>query len=145
MGNPLKYHARPSTGDRTSRTAIPVKTPRHISVWVARYPTHSDSDFFISAVPMRDILEPIQDICKNVRFPQFFPYGNDVVHRITTCLNLLSRVIGGSGYKSCVSHYLESSSEVATAAVEPGSVADLAEIVSTFTQAPSVAHYRLHM
>ena len=36
---------------------------------------------------------------------------------------------GGEGYKSSVRHYLESSSEIAFAAVQPGSVEDLSKIV----------------
>lgn len=36
---------------------------------------------------------------------------------------------GGEGYKSSVRHYLESSSEIAFAAVQPGSAEDLSKIV----------------
>jgi hypothetical protein len=36
---------------------------------------------------------------------------------------------GGHGYKNCVRHYFDSSSEVARAAVEPGHKDDLTKIV----------------
>lgn len=37
---------------------------------------------------------------------------------------------GGAGYKASITHYLESSTEVAGGAVQPGSVEDLQSIVS---------------
>ena len=37
---------------------------------------------------------------------------------------------GGEGYKSSIRHYLESSSEIAFAAVQPGNAEDLSKIVS---------------
>ena len=39
---------------------------------------------------------------------------------------------GGEGYKSSVRHYLESSTEISAGAVQPGSVADLCDILSPF-------------
>ncbi|KAH0826902.1 hypothetical protein J3R83DRAFT_4493 [Lanmaoa asiatica] len=60
---------------------------------------------------LQDAIEQIKTICKNSRgVSQFFPYG-------------------GSGYKASVTHYFESSTEVAACAVQPGSVEDLGSIV----------------
>lgn len=43
------------------------------------------------------------------------------------------RFAGGSGYKASVTHYFESSTEVAGGAVQPGSEEDLAKIVGFFS------------
>ena len=52
------------------------------------------------------------------------------MHRKTNSTQLFS-LTGGEGYKSSVRHYLESSCEIARAAVQPGSVKDLSLFVSS--------------
>jgi hypothetical protein len=67
-------------------------------------------------------------------FPKFSP---TVITGALPCtaipiLSQLFFLIGGEGYKSSVRHYLESSCEIAMAAVQPGRVEDLSMIVSIF-------------
>ena len=47
-----------------------------------------------------------------------YPYAAILMFRV---------LIGGEGYKSSVKHYLESSSYIAFAAVQPGGVGDLSK------------------
>jgi hypothetical protein len=86
---------------------------------------------------MGDALSEIQSICeRSGNVSQFFPYGDNQclpMHHNTNSLQLFS-LIGGEGYKSSVRHYLESSCEIARAAVQPGRVEDLSMIVSFFVQ-----------
>ena len=87
-------------------------------------------------VPTMDTaLRTIRYICEmSSNVSQFFPYGNNQclpmpVHRNTNSPQQFSS-IGGEGYKCSVRHYLESSCEIARAAVQPGRVEDLSMIVS---------------
>lgn len=84
---------------------------------------------------MGHALREIQSICeRSGNISQYFPYGNNQclpMHNNTNSLRLFS-LIGGEGYKSSVRHYLESSCEIARAAVQPGRVEDLSMIVSYF-------------
>ena len=52
---------------------------------------------------------------------------------ISTRQRIACRSAGGSGYKASVTHYFESSAQVAGGAVQPGSEEDLAKIVSLFS------------
>jgi hypothetical protein len=89
-------------------------------------------------VPTLDVaLWVMRYICEGSgNVSQFFPYGNNQCLRVPMHHNTnsprLSSLIGGEGYKSGVRHYLESSCEIARAAVQPGSVGDLSMIVSFF-------------
>lgn len=60
---------------------------------------------------LQSAITDIKAICdKSTSTSQYFPFG-------------------GEGYKSCVRHYFESSTEIAAGAVQPGSVSDLCDIV----------------
>jgi len=65
----------------------------------------------ILGIALKNAIARIQSVCdKSNGRSQYFPYG-------------------GSGYKASVTHFFESSTDVAGGAVQPGSEKDLAEIV----------------
>jgi hypothetical protein len=89
-------------------------------------------------LPTMDIaLWTIRYICEvSGNVSQFFPFGNNQCLSMRRNTDYLRKyfLIGGEGYKSSVRHYLESSCEIAMAAVQPGRVEDLSMIVSFLVQ-----------
>jgi hypothetical protein len=81
------------------------------------------------AQSLRDASKEIEEICnKSDSQSKFYRYG--MIWRVFFIPILRVFFIGSIGYDRCISHYFQSSCEVAYLAVEPGNVPDLIKIVS---------------